>query len=159
MATELTVNSISVDDFRSNLLVLLEEVFRNVHGFVLDQGDSLFETLESITAEEASQPFASDLAPLVAQVNHVIFVMDSVLNFGQSGELDWAGSWKVSHVTDEEWAELIGHVHDRYNRVRTFVEEFNDWDSSYIGGAMALLTHCAYHLGQIREGLGVIRGN
>jgi hypothetical protein len=28
-----------------------------------------------------------------------------------------------------------------------------------MGGAIAIIAHCAYHLGEIRQGIGVIRTN
>src|SRR5688500_378266 len=66
MATE-----IPVEAFRGGLLLVLEEIFEKVHGAMLDPGDSLFETLATISAEDASRPISAQSANLAAQVNHV----------------------------------------------------------------------------------------
>ena len=40
-----------------------------------------------------------------------------------------------------------------YQNVRTFACTFDRWDAQFVGSAFALLGHCAYHLGEIRQGL------
>lgn len=47
---------IALDLFTSELFPLVEETFERIHGIYLDKGTSLFETLDTITAEEASRP-------------------------------------------------------------------------------------------------------
>ena len=47
---------IATDSFKKQLFLLFEETFDHVHGVYLDRGTSLFETLEAISAEEASRP-------------------------------------------------------------------------------------------------------
>jgi hypothetical protein len=66
-------DQIPVDAFRRSLLTILDEVMSQVHSFVLDPGTSMFETLATISAEEASRPVSSQSANLAAQVNHVRF--------------------------------------------------------------------------------------
>jgi hypothetical protein len=153
--------SIPVETFRSSMLTVLEEIFEQVHGYLLDEGTSLFETLADVTAEEASRPISSNCAPLAAQINHVRFYID-VLNEGaRTGfeqKVDWESSWKVRTVDDAEWGELIERLRGAYRETRTFIQTFDDWDERFVGGALAILAHCAYHLGEIRQGLGVLRG-
>ena len=55
----------------AQLLEALDETFEQVHGIYLDKGTSLFETLATITAEQASQPVGGRCATLAAQVAHV----------------------------------------------------------------------------------------
>ncbi len=140
---------------RDSLLMLLDEIMSNVNGFVLDAGTSMFETLATISAEEASTPVSSQSANLAAQVNHSRFYMDAVL--AQTQGADWDGSWQVGAVTDEEWQALIARLKASTEQVRTFMTTFADWDERYLGGAIALIVHSAYHLGEIRQGIGVIR--
>src|SRR4051794_22605820 len=65
--------TISVENFKSGLLFVLDETFDNVHGAYLDPGDSFFATLAEITAEQASRSVGSGCASIAAQLNHVIF--------------------------------------------------------------------------------------
>ena len=43
---------IQVEHFTGALYMLLDEIFDNVHGYCLDKGTSLFETLATISAEK-----------------------------------------------------------------------------------------------------------
>lgn len=63
------------------ILVSLEETFENVRGIYLDKGTSLFETLATISADEASIPVSSTCASLAAQVAHVTYYMEVTLQF------------------------------------------------------------------------------
>ena len=66
-------NQIPVDAFRRAVLIMLDEIMSTVHNYVLDEGTSMFETLATISAEEASRPVSAQSANLAAQVNHVRF--------------------------------------------------------------------------------------
>lgn len=64
------------DHFTQALVLLLDETFDQVHGIYLDKGTSLFETLATISAEEASIPVGGKCATLAAQVKHIAFYLD-----------------------------------------------------------------------------------
>jgi len=155
--TEHMSGAIPVDAFRSAFLTLLEEIFEVRHDLVLDPGETLRETLASITAEEASRVPAAGLAPICAQVAHIVFLIDEQLRGQPTEGSAWADAWSIQAVSADEWSALRDQVRDRYERVCQFVTGFDSWDANYLGGALALLAHCAYHLGQIREALGIIR--
>ncbi len=154
--------AIPVEAYRSGLLTVLEEVFETSRGYLLDPETSLFETLASVSAEEASRPVHANGANLAAQVNHLRFYIDVMMTEGaRTGEqrpADWASSWRVGVVTEDEWHELVERLRAAYGQVRAFAGSFEDWDARFVGGAFALVGHCAYHLGEIRQGLGVLRG-
>jgi hypothetical protein len=67
------MSTIAADHFTRALLDLLDETFDHVKGHYLDGGTSLFETLATITAAEASIPVGGKCATLAAQVKHVAF--------------------------------------------------------------------------------------
>ena len=64
------------EDFLGNLFALLDETFENHHGIFLDKNTSLFPTLETISAEQASIPVGGKCASLAAQVAHVTFYLE-----------------------------------------------------------------------------------
>ncbi|MDQ3524712.1 MAG: hypothetical protein M3451_06625, partial [Chloroflexota bacterium] len=66
MATQ--TSTIALDDFRSGFLINWEETFTDVTGIFLDRGTSMFETLATISAEEASRPVGGGCANIAAQV-------------------------------------------------------------------------------------------
>ena len=77
-------------------MIVLEEVFEQVHGYLLDPGTSLFETLATVSAEEASRPISLNCACIAAQVNHIRFYIDVINEGARTGteiKADWDGSW------------------------------------------------------------------
>ena len=88
---------IQTDHFTNPLCTLLDETFDNVHGAYLDKGSSLFETLATISAEEASAPVGGQCATLAAQVKHVAFyldVLEQVVRTQQFQRQDWGKIWR-----------------------------------------------------------------
>jgi hypothetical protein len=157
----LAENAIPLESFRAGLTTVLDEIFEHVHGYMLDPGTSLFETLADVTAEEASRPISKNCACLAAQVNHVRYYMDLINEAVRTGEYkqgDWPASWRVGPVTDAEWQDLLARLRATYQEIKTVAETKDNWEPQFVGGAFALVGHCAYHLGEIRQGLGVLRG-
>lgn len=146
---------IPAETVRAALLTLWGEVTTQVNQYVLDEGTSLFETLADVSAEEASRPVSKQSANLAAQVNHTRFYVDCLL--AQSENNDWDGSWQVGPVDDAEWQDLIARLRASVEQATAFMQTFEDWDARYLGGAIALIAHTAYHLGEIRQGIGVLR--
>jgi len=61
-------------------------------------------------------------------------------------------------VTPEQWEDLKRRLHESHDRVMATINSFANWDGPFdIGGAMSIVAHTAYHLGGIRQALGVIR--
>src|SRR5262245_17298113 len=95
---------ISLERFTTDLFDLLDETFEHVQGIYLDGGTSLFETLETISADEASRPVSARCASIAGQVNHVRFYLDVLENYIRGnpvGKVDWQASWNVTAVTEE----------------------------------------------------------
>jgi len=134
---------------------LFEETFEHVHGIYLDRGTSLFETLETISAEEASRPVSAKCASIAGQVEHVRFyieVLEKYLRGEDPGKVDWPGSWYLKSVTDEEWEALKGRLRDRYGSVMALIKSYESWDAeNRIDDTLAIVIHTAYHLGEIRQ--------
>ena len=144
--------------FASAIYTLLDETFDNVQGYYLDKGTSLFETLATISAEEASVPVGGRCATLAAQVKHVAFYLDVLeqsVRTQQFERQDWGKIWReTSAVTPEEWEALKSSLRQSYDRIKALISETPEWSSEeQIGGAMAALVHTAYHLGEIRQAL------
>ena len=155
MAQEIPIN-----DFRSGLRFVLDEAFEKVEGVFLDPGDSLFETLATISAEEASKPLGPGSGNIAAKVNHTRFYLDAATEANRTGEykkLDWDSSWQVGAVDEAQWRELIDRLRTSYGEIKTFVDTFEDWNDRYIGGAFGIVAHTAYHLGEIRQALQVVK--
>lgn len=156
------IAQIDVGRWRTNLLALLDETFERVEGIYLDKGTSLFETLATVTADEASRPISRHCASIAAQVNHVRYyleVLGGYLRRQPPASVDWPASWDVPAVSADQWDDLRQSLHETYQQLRTFLESYDTWDGEEdMSDALAIVVHTAYHLGEIRQGLGVLRG-
>lgn len=149
--------TVSFDVFRKAYLELLDETFDNVQGAFLDPGDSLFPTLASVTASQASKVVGSCGNSIAGQVNHLIFYFDVGFEYMQGrnpGRQDWAQAWKTIEVTDDEWESLKQQLRERQQRLIKLLQEYSgEMNEDIVGGAFATLAHTAFHLGQIRHAL------
>lgn len=83
---------INPNDFNDAIRLLLDETFDHVHGLFLDRNTSFFETLATISADEASRPVGGRCATLAAQVKHTAFYLDVSLQFMRGPaptDIDW----------------------------------------------------------------------
>jgi hypothetical protein len=153
---------ITLEAYTKALSGLLDETFERVHGIYLDRGTSLFETLETISAEEASRPVSATCASIAAQVEHVRFYLEVLGRYARGeavGKVDWEASWQLTTVTPEEWDALKGRLRDTHRDILALVGDAGTWDNEdAIGGSMAIVAHTAYHLGEIRQALCTIKG-
>ena len=156
------MTTIQADHFTEAIRGMLDETFDNVHGYYLDRGTSFFETLADVSAEEASIPVGGQCATLAAQVKHVAFYLDVIeqnVRSGTYGSVDWGEIWRtVSAVTPEEWAAIQDELRAGYERILKLLDETQVWpDAFHVGGALATVVHTAYHLGEVRQALCVLK--
>ena len=154
-------STIAVEHFTSGFFTMFDETFNTVRGVYLDRGTSLFETLATISAEEASRPVSASCATLAAQVAHVRFyldVMSGYLSKNPPQNVDWGEIWRtVTTVTPEEWEASKAQLHASYEKVLALMKGFETWDEDAVGNSMATLVHTVYHLGEIRQALCTIK--
>ncbi|MFN8492511.1 MAG: hypothetical protein U0350_33225 [Caldilineaceae bacterium] len=155
-------NQIQVEHFTQALYTMLDETFDQVHGYFLDKGTSMFETLATISAAEASIPVGGKCATLAAQVKHVAFYLDGLekaVRTQQFEKQDWGKIWRETHaVTPEEWEAIKADLRTSYDRIKLLIHDTTEWPSDWqIGGAIAMIVHTAYHLGEIRQALCMIK--
>ncbi|MGF1506638.1 MAG: DinB family protein [Chloroflexi bacterium] len=143
--------------FNTSMLMMLDAAFYESKGYFLDRGTSVFETLAGITAEQASQPGPGGCATIAAHVAHMIYYIEFTLRFvrGDHTDPDWNHVWDtVSTVTEEEWQASQARLRAAVEDVRHQITSTTMWASEReMGGAIALLMHNAYHLGEIRRAL------
>lgn len=149
---------IQASHFTTALYLLLDETFDNVQGIYLDKGTSLFETLATISAADASIPVGGKCATLAAQVKHIAFyldVLEKAVRTQAFEKNDWGQIWReTSTVTPTEWDGLQSALRESYNRIKALIADTPEWTTEeQIGGAIATIAHTAYHLGEIRQAL------
>ena len=73
---------------------------------------------------------------------------------------DWGKIWReTSVVTSDEWEALKSELRQSYESIRALIHDTTEWPSeNHIGGAIAPIVHTAYHLGEIRQALCIVKG-
>ena len=155
-------SQIQAEHFTAAIYGMLDETFDNVQGYFLDKGTSMFETLATVSAEEASIPVGGQCATLAAQVKHVAFylqVIEEALRSQEFKKQDWDKIWReTSAVSPDEWEAIKSELRERYDRIKTFIDETTEWSNErLIGGVIASIVHTAYHLGEIRQALCTLK--
>ncbi len=150
--------------FKKSLYMLLDETFDKVQGIYLDKGTSFFETLATISAEEASIPVGGKCATLAAQVKHTTFYLDVLeqnVRTQKFEPVDWGKIWReVTAVSPQQWQAIQNDLRESYGRTKQLIADQTEWQNEReIGGAIAMITHTAYHLGQIRQALCTLKNS
>ena len=101
-------------------------------------------------------------ATLAAQVEHVRFyldVLEQVMLNQEITKVDWGEIWRtVGAVTTVEWQASQEHLSATYQRVRATMAGLDDWDTDWsVSAALSIVVHTAYHLGEIRQALCIIK--
>ena len=154
------VDQISKDHFLEAFLSLMAETFENSRAGYLDRGTSIFETLATITAQEASRPVSADCATIAAHVAHMTVALDFSLHLfrGERLQVDWGEIWRtVREVTDTEWRASQEHLRETYVAFCAQARNASWGNAKEIVDAMEVLAHNAYHLGEIRHALCTIK--
>jgi hypothetical protein len=153
----------------SAALALFDEAYRgppspNETWFADNEPDAGFlGVLGSIGAARASEPLTpGDPATLASHAGHLRFSL-SLANRSAKGEnafagADWKGSWAVRGVDEKAWAELVAALRKEYEDFRAVIASGGAWaDETFLTGTLAIIAHGAWHLGAIRQGLGLVR--
>lgn len=145
-------------NIKDSILLSLEETFEQVrYNTYLDTGTSIFETLATINAEQASRSMGGNCATIAAHVEHMAFFLDLIPKFAQNDhlEVDWGEIWnRVSTVTPEEWEASQQRLKTSYQAIREFASQQESWENPRVlSGALGMLMHNAYHLGEIRRAI------
>lgn len=158
----MSTGSIPLSVFQEAIIEQMTETFHHGNIHYLDPDSSLFETLARVTSATASQSASDRVGTLAAQIDHTAYYIEVLLVHMAAGgddptyQMDWSAAWKRTSVTDAEWAGLIENLGQKWRDFRQFVETTEDWNADLVAGAMAVVSHSAYHLGEVRQALGVI---
>ena len=149
-------NDETPEHVRNNLLELLDETFNGPAGdgsAYLDRNAGFAQTLEQLTAEQASLPAWPGATSIAAQVEHTRYYLDILLVYARGGkpDSDWQASWAKAVVNVQEWPELKSRFQATYQAVRQELAAEAELDDDFSGAMMAILAHSAYHLGAIRQ--------
>ena len=155
------MGTIAEEDFTKGLFFILKETFEGpppkTAAAFLDQGCGLFQTVEGLTAEDASRAAVPGGTTVAAHCAHVKFYLDVLHRYmqGPIEPADWSQSWLVREVNAEEWDALTRELREAYAAVTESLRSVGDWGERPFGAALGIVAHTAYHLGAVRQ---LVRG-
>ena len=148
----------NTESLNASLVTLMGELTNGASadaGYVLNGGDpGLLSSLDRLSAEAATS--ASDGgATIAAHAEHLRYGL-SLLNRWSDGEnpfadADWSRSWKVTHVTEDEWSALRADLRDEAERWVEALRRPREAAPKELNGMIGSVVHLAYHLGAIRQ--------
>lgn len=121
-----------------------------------EPASSFIPTLDQLTAEQASTPPMVGRNSVAAHAYHIHFAFQALLDYLHTGQnyekLDWESSWARQAVNAEQWLSLRTELRQQVQEIAdTMVNLPAGADEDTLTGAVALVAHCAYHLGAIRQ--------
>jgi len=162
------VPAVDLDAALASLQALLRELFHGAAAeggtWILDRapGSGLLDTLDALSAKEASARPVPGRATVAGHAHHLRFSL-GLLNRWAGGEnpfagADWPGSWRVQTVDDAAWRELRDALRREALAWERAVVAPRTWEPMALTGALASAGHVAYHLGAIRQLAAAARG-
>lgn len=127
-----------------------------------EKGSGLLGTLERLSPAEASAPSPSPGgASVAAHAGHVAFALNLAKRAlrGESvhASAEWKSSWGRRTVDEAGWRALLAELRTEYDALLAAIEEGLPWaDPMNMAGIFGQLAHGAWHLGAIRQQLGLI---
>jgi len=129
--------------------------------WIINPGDAgLVGSLAALSARQASaRPIPTRASP-AALANHIRYHLD-LLNRAIGGEnafatADWPGSWRVQIDSEGEWQALLSELRAQADRWLAALEVEREWDNISLTGTLASVAHLAYHLGALRQVVGLL---
>lgn len=90
---------------------------------------------------------------------HEVFALEAATAWirGDRTPRKWRESWRVSAVDEPAWTRLREDLRREYTELSGAIERHAASGEEAMGGAIGAIAHAAYHLGAIRQKLGVMR--
>ncbi len=154
----------SQPDFRTPLAILFREVYEGKHidkdyTLFVQGGKGIFNTLEQVTAEQASKKPSAECSSIFAHLNHARHYL-SLFMAGVRGEevdLDWDATWAKQTCTEEEWAHLAKDMRREYEETYEYIQNGDlSKDEDLPMYALGELAHAAFHLGAVRSIMKIV---
>lgn len=155
-----TAARVLISIMTEQLLAVLREGYEgpaHTISYFLDGGPDagLRNTLAALTAGEASRAWAGN--SVAAHVQHILFSFSAFGAYiaGDRVQRDWNESWTVTTVDDAAWKTLQGELSAAYEELAATIAA--NTGKGATRGAVAAVTHFAYHIGAIRQKLAAAR--
>lgn len=126
------------------------------------QDPGLLQSLDKLSAEQASAVPSSGGASIAAHVDHLRYGLELLNRWSKGenpfGDADYSASWKRIVVSDAEWAARRDELRTQARAWRDAIQTPRDLNDFELTGVVGSIVHLAYHLGAIRQIDRSIRG-
>lgn len=139
------------------LNLLLAEAFGvspSPRGFFLDSGQAgLLPSLDVLSAYVASTALAPNEPTISAHCGHLLYSLElfNAYEQGLRPMPDWPSSWATAQVNETEWHALRDNLKQAFEMVQNNIQNNDQWPEQRLAASLMLLTHTAYHVGQIKQ--------
>jgi hypothetical protein len=155
------MNTLSAEVVVDQLAALLEEAFEvpadAPYTLFNDKGVGFFQVLDRVSAADASRAVGSNT--VAGQAAHVILGLKASAQWirTRAPDVDWSDPYPVSAVDDAGWAKLRADLRAAYDDTVRAIGEKATAGPEEFAGAVGAVAHAAYHLGQVRKMLAVLK--
>ena len=115
--------------------------------------EAIFNSLSSISAEEASRILPGQRSTIGAHANHLCYYL-SLFNANLRGEkpdADWSGSWAQQEFDEDGWRDVEIRTKSEFAEAIEWYRSDTDFrNDDHAVYAVANVAHAAFHLGAIR---------
>ena len=118
-----------------------------------EKNSGILGTLGAVSAEQASAHPINGKSSIAGHASHLRFGLSLANAYarGEQPEHAWEASWKTQMVTEGEWTRLQAEIRREYDEWRGHLSRFSSQDPEFLTGALASVSHSAYHLGALRQ--------
>lgn len=116
-------------------------------------GAGIFGAIDGLDAAAASRALGRSGTTIAGHVHHMAFSAEASTAWirGDRTPRDWNESWRVTAVTEPEWADLKQELRNEYHELQAALEDAALSSEEAFGGAVGVVAHAAYHLAHIRQ--------
>src|SRR5262245_63899552 len=124
--------------------------------FILNSGDrGLLRSLDALSADAVSRAVDGG-ATIAAHAQHLRYGLSLMNRWAAEGgdpfaDATWDEAWKISRVSESEWAEIRNGLLDEARRWLTNLGSPRAATDVELAGMIGSIAHLAYHLGAIRQ--------
>ena len=148
----------SNETWKKHIVNAINEAYDGTGGIYLDSGTNLLAELGALNGTQASTVLPGAGNSVANQVRHLLTTVrmhEPQFNGGDYPELDWGADWSEIDLSDPEWQELVKtFAATRETLIGWVTSPTVEENDDYVGAALMVATHHAYHVGQIRHAAG-----
>lgn len=150
-----------MSNWQQEVVKAIDESFTGGQGIFLDQGTDPLTELRALSSEQASREIPGAGNSVANQVKHLLTTIAMhrpQFMGGEYPDLDWNADWLSQHLTDDAWQQLIDDLERSKENLKGWIAApANEQNQEYASACIMVVTHLAFHIGQIQHASGYVR--